>query len=300
VTAVGLERVVARWIDGLERSWMSRRRGEPAPGTRLIEAGGATFRIRVVEPIGGAGTGAPTIVLAPDPPNVIEHLAALTAALSRRHRVVCVELPGFGFSTAPPGHDYSGRANTRVLGALLDQLGLAPYALGLPCLAGLTGCALAIARPDQISHVIAIQAPGVEGALAWADRVDPRGMLRRPGVGQAVVLATRRKLARSWFRTALADRSQTDDYVAITDAAYARGATYPLASALQGLTRPRRPLPRPSQPVLAVWGGNDRTHRTTQRDELYPGATLVVLDSAGHFPELEDVTGFTAAVDAFL
>lgn len=286
-------------IDALERAWMARRRGEPAPGTQMIMAGGATFRVRIVEPTGRAGTGAPTIVLAPDPPNVIEHLAALTCALTRRHRVVCVELPGFGFSTPPPDFDFSAAATCRLLGALLDQLGLAPYAIALPCLAGLTGNALAAARPDIISHIIAIQAPGIEGALAWADRVDPRRTVRRPGLGQALVLATRRRLARTWFRVALADRSRASDFLSITDAAYARGATYPLASALQSLTRPRHPLPRPSQPVLAVWGGRDRTHRTTQRDELYPAAKLVVLDSAGHFPELEDVDGFTAAVDAF-
>jgi pimeloyl-ACP methyl ester carboxylesterase len=231
---------------------------------------------------------------------VIEHLAAVTDALARRHRVVCVELPGFGFSTAPADFDFSGPANGRILGALLDELGHRPYAIALPCLAGLTGRVLAAARPDIVSHIIAIQAPGIEGALAWADRVDPRGTVRRPGIGQAVVLATRRRLARTWFHVALADRSRTDEFIATTDAAYTRGATYPLASALQNLTRPRHPLPRPSQPALAVWGGRDRTHRTTQRDELYPGAKLVVLDSAGHCPELEDVAGFTAAVATFL
>jgi hypothetical protein len=79
----------AKRIDRLERAWMARRRGEPAPGTQMIAAGGATLRVRIVEPTGRAGAGAPTIVLAPDPPNVIEHLAALTDALARRHRVVC-------------------------------------------------------------------------------------------------------------------------------------------------------------------------------------------------------------------
>ena len=38
-------------------------------------------------------------VLAPDPPNVIEHLSPLVDALSTSHRVVCVELPSFGFSS---------------------------------------------------------------------------------------------------------------------------------------------------------------------------------------------------------
>lgn len=288
-------------IDGLERAWMARRRGSPAPGTQLVSAGGARFRVRIVDPARRAlQASAPTIVLATDPPNVIEHAAALIDALAGRHPVVCVELPGFGFSTPPPGYDFSIAATSRALGALLDELGRAPYALALPCITGLAGRLLAATRPDLVSHVIAIQSPGIDGALAWADRVDPKRTVRRPGVGQAVVLATRRKLARTWFHVALGDRSRASDYIAVTDAAYAGGATYPLASALQGLAPPDPPLPSPTQPALAIWGGRDRTHRTTQRDELYPGARLVVLDSAGHFPELEDIAGFTAAVLAFL
>ncbi len=285
------------WIDRLEHAWMARRRGPLAPGFSRVPAGGATFRVRVV----GRDQPGPTIVLAPDPPNVIEHLAALADALAARHRVVCVELPGFGFSTAPAGFDFSVAASTQLLGALLDELGLAPYAIALPCLAGLIGSALAAARPDLISHVIGVQAPGITGARAWAERVDRRGVVRRRGLGQAVVLATRHRLARSWFRAALADRGHVAGFVAVTDAAYARGATYPLASALQAVMRGAPgPLPAPSQPTLAVWGGRDRTHRGTQRDELYPGAPVVVLDAAGHFPELEDIAGFTAALDAFL
>jgi pimeloyl-ACP methyl ester carboxylesterase len=285
------------WIDRLERTWMARRRGAVAPGMQLVAAGGATFRVRVV----GRDRPGPTIVLAPDPPNVIEHLAALADALAARHRVVCVELPGFGFSTAPPDFDFSAAASSRMIGALLDELGLAPYAIALPCLAGMIGSVLATARPDLISHVIGIQAPGVEGARAWARRVDPRGLVRRRGIGQALVLATRHRLARSWYHAALADRGRCAELVAGADAAYAAGATYPLASALQAVMRGgQRTLPRPTQPTLAVWGGRDRTHRTTPRDELYPGAPVVVLEAAGHFPELEDIAGFTAAVDAFL
>ncbi|MEO7735763.1 MAG: alpha/beta hydrolase [Kofleriaceae bacterium] len=283
-----------RWIDRVERAWMARRRGAPAPGTRAVAAGGALFRVRVV------GHGQPTIVLAPDPPNVIEHLTAVADALAARHRVVCVELPGFGFSTAPADFDFSVAANSRLIGALLDELDLGPYAIALPCLAGAIGAVLATERPELISHVIGIQAPGVEGTRAWLRRVDPRGVVGRPGLGQAVVLATRRRLARSWFRAALADRGRYDDFVAGVDAAYARGATYPLASALQAAARSGPAIARPTQPTIAIWGGRDRTHRGTQRDELYPGAPIVVLDAAGHFPELEDVAGFTAAIAAFL
>jgi len=101
-------------------------------------------------------------------------------------------------------------------------------------------------------------------------------------------------------RAALADPGRFDELVTGVDAAYARGATYPLASALQAAARARGAAARPAQPTIAIWGGRDRTHRGTRHDELYPGAPVVVLAAAGHFPELEDVAGFTAVMDAFL
>jgi pimeloyl-ACP methyl ester carboxylesterase len=279
------------WVDGVERAWTARRRrgvtGE------LVEAGGARFRVRVT------GSGGPTIVMAPDPPNVLEHMDDVARALAARHRVVCVELPGFGFSSAPEGFDFSARAGADALGALLDALGLGPYALALPCVAGLLAATLAAARPELVSHLVGVQSPGLDGAKAWARRVDPRGLIARRGLGQALVLATRRRLARAWLDVALAERDRRDAFLARVDEAYDRGATYPLASALQAIAR-ERVAPRAPQPTLLVWGGRDRTHKRTDKGELAPDARVVVLEQAGHFPELEDARGFTEAVCAFL
>jgi pimeloyl-ACP methyl ester carboxylesterase len=282
----------ARWIDGLERTWMARRRRDLGDGMRSVDAAGARLRVRVW------GDGEPTLVFAADPPNVIEHHVEVAEALAARHRVVCFELPGFGLSTAPPGFDFSIDANARILGALLDALGFAPYVLALPCVSALAGATVAAARPDIVSHVVGVQAPGLEGAKAWAHRVD-RGVIRRAGIGQAIVLATRSRLARGWFEAALADPSRRAEFVSRVEAAYDAGATYPLASALQALAR-TVVVPRPTQPTLLVWGARDRTHRRTARDELSPGAPIVALEGAGHFPDLEDVPGFVAAVEAFL
>jgi pimeloyl-ACP methyl ester carboxylesterase len=281
-------------VDGVERMWMHRRRrGEPRDGTQVVEVGAARLRVRVV------GHGAPTIVLAPDPPNVIEHLRELADTLSDHHRVVCVEMPGFGFSTAPAGFDFSVDQNTRILAELLEVLGYAPYALALPCLAGLVGATVAARHSGLVSHFIGVQTPGLEGARRWVRRVDRRGVLRRDGLGQAVVLATRRRLVEAWFDVALADASRRGVFVTETLAAYAEGATYPLASALQGVWR-MKTFTSPTQPMLLVWGGSDRTHRGTSRDELRRGASVVTLESAGHFPDLEDVPGFSSAVTTFL
>jgi len=276
------------WVDRAERAWARRRRRDA--GGHYVVAGAARLRIRI------AGHGSPTIVLAPDPPNVIEHLAPLVDALASRHRVLCVELAGFGFSTGG-GASIAGHA--AVIGALLGELELAPYALALPCGAGLVSAELAAAHPALVSHVIGVQSAGFTGMRRWVERIDRRNLLRRDGIGQAIVLATRRRTARGWYDLAVADPSRRAAFVATADRAFDRGATFPLASALQAFARATAPPPI-AQPTLLVWGARDPTHRKTPRDELCPGAPVVALATAGHFPELEDVPGFCAAVAAFL
>jgi hypothetical protein len=49
-----------------------------------------------------------------------------------------------------------------------------------------------------------------------------------------------------------------------------------------------------------VWGARDPTHRKTACDELAPGARVVELARAAHFPDLEDVPGFVAVVTSFV
>lgn len=277
--------MIGEVVDRVEHRWMQhRRRRSSSPGTRMV----AGIRVRELGPSQRGGHRRPTIVLAADPPNVIEHLAHVGAALAERYRVACVELPGFGFSEPHAS-----------LAELLVELDAAPYALALPCVAGLVSAHLAAQHRDVVSHVIGIQSPGLDGVRAWAERVDRRGVIRTPVVGQAVVTLTRRKIARGWYDVAVADPSRRADFVDIALASFDRGATYPLASALQSLAH-RSPPPALAQPTLLVWGAKDPTHRKTPRDGLAPGARVIELASAGHFPELEDVAGFVRSVTDFL
>ncbi|HEV7559160.1 MAG TPA: alpha/beta fold hydrolase [Kofleriaceae bacterium] len=274
----GAVAVIGALVDRAEWRWMQHRRHGTPDGTRVV----AGIRVREL------GRGSPTIVLAADPPNVIEHLAEVAEALAERHRVVCIEMPGFGYSSPDAS-----------LGRMLGELDAAPYALALPCVAGLISATLAAEYPTLVSHVIGVQSPGLASVQAWAARVDRRGLIRTRGLGQAMVALTRRRLARGWYDVAVADPARRPKYLAGALAAFDAGATYPLASALQSFAQ-LAPPPPIAQPTLLVWGARDPTHRKTPRDGLAPGARVVELASAGHFPELEDVAGFVAAVTAFL
>ncbi|MCA9623780.1 MAG: hypothetical protein KC731_32380, partial [Myxococcales bacterium] len=78
--------------------------------TRWLEVGGARLRIAERRPAVAAAE-ATTFVLAPDPPNVLEHHRATFEQLVEGGRVIGLELPGFGFSSLPKRFSFSAEAN---------------------------------------------------------------------------------------------------------------------------------------------------------------------------------------------
>jgi pimeloyl-ACP methyl ester carboxylesterase len=83
-------------------------------------------------------------------------------------------------------------------------------------------------------------------------------------------------------------------------AALRSGALFCLASLTQawfpGSPRPAEPV---GQPTVLLWGAADRTHRLSPPGfPAIPHGRLVVVDDAGHFPELEAPHLLRAALDS--
>ena len=176
---------------------------------------------------------------------------------------------------------------------VLDQLGVERAVLALSCVAGLASVAAAVERPERVAGVVGVQSADFAGALAWSQRVDRRGWVRTPVLGQMLVRWNRRPLAHQWYRAASGDPRWVEPFAGKALRAYDQGAYYSLASALQNLSRldADRVLGTvEAMPAVAIWGQRDRTHRRTDRSALaryLPRLTVVEIDEAGHFPELE-------------
>lgn len=80
----------------------------------------------------------------------------LIPLLAPTHRVVAVDLPGFGDSGTESG-DYSSAAVAEVLHALVARLGLGPVHLGVQDITGGTAFRLATGWPGDVSSLIAIE-----------------------------------------------------------------------------------------------------------------------------------------------
>lgn len=267
-----------------------------APYT-LIDVGGSSLRIS------DQGSGPLTFVLTPDPPNVLEHHATSLGSLAQHGRAVGVELPGFGHSRPSPSFHFTIDENADLMLEALGKLGIERAVLVFPCLAGLIALEAARRAPDRVAAVVVAQTPSFEDALSWADRVDFRGLIGTPVAGQLLVRALRQPLARSWYRAALPRQVDEKPYLDQALAAYASGADYSLASALQAIRRAEPPCGAIPVPVLSVWGSADRTHRPSDPSgalSLAPRGRLVFFDGAGHFPDLEQPQRFEREVLRFL
>ena len=292
----------AAWIDDIVLRGVARSAKNPASitreGMRYETVEGATFRLRV------GGTGPQTIVFAPDPPNLIEHYDRLFDLLSPRLRIVCFEMPGFGLSFPAGRFDPSVGSGGELVARLLDRVARGPSVLAFPCAAGLLALSIAANRPDLVSKLVLIQTPSWTEEIAWSRRVDSRNLLGTPFLGQLLMALGKRKVARGWYAAATPDRDTADRFNAVAQEGFDRGAGYCLALAFQALRRTPEPhLGELPQQALVLWGMADRTHRRTDKRSplaFVPGARVVELEGAGHFPDLERPEWFRDRLFEFL
>lgn len=223
------------------------------------------------------------------------HWSAVWERLGASARVVAPDLPGIGDPSVPGRARLSDYA--RWLRALLD--------------------ALEIERATVVGNSF-----GASLAWSFAGRVPERTRavvlvdgMPMPRTPRILAALGRRRLGRGLMR-ALVRR------LSFTPRALARAFADPsLAPSVLGAelgVTPRRRLdafvdcliagdgpPAPRAPVLVVWGADDRLPGTSLADGRaiaagIPGARFVVLERAGHFPQIERPEAFADVIEAFV
>jgi len=135
----------------------------------------------------GACTDKPCVVIVPDGPSVVEHYVALIERLSRNLRVVCFDMPGFGFSAPAPNYGHSLREGAGTVLAVMDVLEVATATLAFSCANGFYALRAARSSPQRIRSLFLAQTPSLEAMHAWVERVVAKPF-RVPVLGQAANL----------------------------------------------------------------------------------------------------------------
>jgi pimeloyl-ACP methyl ester carboxylesterase len=283
---------LSTWID----AWMA-----AGPVARYRQSNALAAQMRWVQTSAGvvrvfdSGDDKPCVVMTPDGPNVIEHYAGLFALLTPHLRVVCFDMPGFGFSAPSSGYDHSLDQGAAAIIELLDQLHVPKATLAMSCANGFYALRVARLAPQRITHLVLSQTPSMQAMHRWTDRVVPT-LLKLPLVGQLVSRLFRQKMAASWYRIALSKATDATPYQQASHRALRCGGCFSLAGVVQGLLRESVDATLGTHmPCTVLWGTQDRSHRVTDPQAVLrdvPHAEVIVFDDCGHFPDLESPQRF--------
>lgn len=239
--------------------------------------------------------------MAPDGPNVIEHYEELIGLLARTARVVCLEMPGFGYSLPEASYSHSLDEGARAILGVLDGLDISTATLAFSCANGFYALRAAQSAPERIVSVVLSQTPALGSMHAWTSRVIPRP-LRTRGLGQFTGWLFRRRITRDWYRLALPRSTDPTPFQDKALHALSSGACFCLAGVVQSLVREAESsLQGVTTPCTMIWGDQDHSHRATDPESLrdcVPHAEILHFEDSGHFPDIEQPERFAEIVVA--
>jgi pimeloyl-ACP methyl ester carboxylesterase len=240
-------------------------------------------------------------------PNWLEQLPVLAA----KHRVIALDLPGFGHSPMPTEQiSISGYA--RLLDRLLDTLEIDAAAVVGNSMGGFIGAELAIAFPRRVERLVLVSAAGIS-------TFNNRGAVR------AVPVLQRAERILAAYTAWMASKSDTvarrprlrDATLNVVTRHPSRLPAALAAEQLRGAGKPgfmqalranldydfRERLPEIACPTLIVWGEDDRLINARDAqvfEELIPNSRLIMYEDTGHMSMLERPAAFNALLEGFL
>jgi pimeloyl-ACP methyl ester carboxylesterase len=270
----------------------------PMPG----EPKAATFtkvdgvRIRYVD----VGEG-PPVVFVHGFASSIDVWTDVIREASKSHRVLALDLKGFGWTDRPEG-DYSPAAQAELVLHLMDARGIDRAAVVAHSWGASVALAMSLAAPDRVTRLALYDAWVYEEQLPptfyWA---------RADGVGEAIFGLFYDQRVEDKIALAFYDKKfVTQKLVDATERALDRpGATAAALAAVRGqrFSRVQDRYKDIQQPTLLLWGREDLVTTVTYGERLsneLAHAKLVVYPRCGHFPMVEAKAPSTVELLAFL
>ncbi len=267
---------------------------EPA-NARFISLDGV--RVHYVD----EGHGSPVVLIHGFASSLETWTAVIPELVRHGHRVIALDLRGFGWTDRPPG-DYSSEAQARLVLALMDRLGVERAAIVGHSYGAGVALRLALLAPERVERI------ALYDAWAYSDQLPAFfHVARMDGVGEAMFATWYGQRAEDRIALAFYDqRYVTIELVDAVEAALQKPGTYAASLAAiramhyESVESQYRTI---EQPVLLLWGREDRVVPLAIGERMsreLPGARLVVYPGCGHFPMIEHARQSTAELVRFL
>ena len=264
-----------------------------------------------------AGTDGTPILLVHGFPESWWAFHKLIPLIAAEHRVIAVDLPGFGDSGHEPG-DYTSSFAAESLRQLVEHLELGPVHLTGQDIAGVSTFRLAAGHPELIRSYAAIETglPGF-GLEALADVTHGGawhiGVLAAPGIPEMLLAGRERDFLAEYAYPAMSategaiSEQDIDEFTRVySHPGGFRGATGLYRSMLKEGEEIKQIVAQRqlTMPVLAVGAGTGQFTYDTMA-QIAQNVTKAKLDGIGHLAAIEDpatlartLLGFYRALDA--
>jgi len=229
---------------------------------------------------------------------------------ARDHRVIAVDLPGFGASPMP-ADPISVTGYVRMMVGLMDELGIGRATVVGNSMGGFVGAEMAIRHPDRVERLVLVAAAGL--SLRHSREERKRGLRARAenvlffGLGRLAahtdIVVRNPHLRRGLLLLIVAHPERLAGPLILEQA---HGAGRPgFHDALDAMTSYpiRDRLGEVGCPTLIVWGQEDRLVPLRDASEfewLISGARKLIYEDTGHMVMFERPARFNADVRGFL
>lgn len=283
-----------RSVDSLRERWAP-------PPSQFIDIESLHVHVRDV----GPRDDARPIVLLHGTSASLHTWEAWVATLSKRHRVITLDLPGFGLTGASDDGDVSIAQTLRVLHTLLEKLEVKQPVIAGNSYGGRIAWEYAVAYPGEVSALVLVDSSG----YPLQSKSVPIGfrIARTPGLRRLAQKLLPRSVIEDSVRNVYFDPSKVtpdivDRYFELT---LREGNRVALARRFEQvpLAGDTEKLKSLQVPTLILWGEEDRLiplENGKKFDAELPVSELVVFPHVGHVPQEEAPAESVAAVEKWL
>ena len=243
----------------------------------------------------------PTVVLVHGFASALESWAGVVPALSKTHRVIALDLKGFGWTDRPEG-DYSPEAQARLVLRLLELRGVSRSAIVAHSWGSSVALAATLQAPERITKIALYDAWVYDEQLPtffhWA---------RTDGVGEALFGLFYKERADERIALAFFDHKYVTERLveSVEDALDRPGTVAAALAAVRGqhYEDVERRYRKIDKPTLLMWGREDAVTPIKYGERLtrdLPTSKLVVYPRCGHFPMIEALAASNRDLVQFL
>jgi pimeloyl-ACP methyl ester carboxylesterase len=262
------------------------------PGARILHLRGGDMQVLEKGP-----RGAPPIVLLHCFSCSLAWWQRMIPFLDRDHRVIALDLRGFGGSEKPAS-GYSMPDQAAFVAEALERLGVHRATVVGHSLGGTVATALTEVPGDYVSRLVIIdQAPDESFATPVDFAVE---LTTAPVIGEALWQMTPDFAVKEGLQVAFAPGYETpDEFVdGFDQMTYTSYASDDEEGDYMGEESLNRRIERAGVPLLAIFGAEDQIYEAEPALAVYakvPGARTALVPGAGHSPNVEK-PGRTAAL----